>query len=463
MFLRLLLIFTLIIYANPVFSQNVDSLTSDFSNIEYKTSIEKHPTKNVSLDKDSLKWQIKNSVTLAVVLRVIVILFFLILLVILIFNRKRERNANELLLIKNKEIEKQKEELEILNQQMFASNIKIDQQNIEVHRKNSEMELQKNELVKKTVDLLVLNRELRNNLKLREGLTNMIVHDLKNPISNIINLSENKEVKFFANEILTLVENILDVQKYEGVSMPLKKNIVSLNDIVINAIKQISLFAERKNIKIKNKISDSIIVNVDEEILRRVIVNFLSNSIKYSYVSSEIILDYEIVKENEVVIKIIDYGVGISKDKIHLIFNKFSQIMAKKTGSARSSGLGLTFCKMAVKSHGGEIIVESIPDKFTSFSFNVEMSNLEFNKRNKIIELNDVNDIIITNVEKTFLNAFYEEIKQCEVYEIGKLRKILKRINDNYSENISIWKKELNKAIYNCNSESYKELIKKIN
>lgn len=390
---------------------------------------------------------------------IILTIIFIVLLFVLRYKLLRTSN---ILSLKNDEIKAQRDELEKLNQRLFVSNLKIDQQNIDIKRQYEEIKEQKKNIIKKTVDLLVVNREQRENLKLREGLTNMIVHDLKNPISNIINLSENKEISFFANDILTMVENILDVQKYEGVIMALKKSSVSLNKIIVDAEKQISLFAQRKNIKIINKIKKNINVFVDADILKRVFINFLSNSIKYSYANQNIIIEGKIINNNRILIKIIDTGIGIKKDKIHLIFDKFSQVMAKKTGSARSSGLGLTFCKMAIQSHGGEINVISDPNKYTIFSFDIELSDKKNEGFVRVIDEVKDDSFELTEDEKIYLKPFLMDFQKLEVYEIGKLRNIIENIDDEFSEKLSLWKIKLNKAIYNCNSNLYEELVNKI-
>ncbi len=389
------------------------------------------------------------------------ILITIIYLLVFYVLRRKLLKANTAISNQNNEIRVQRDELKRLNKELSASSLKIEQQNLELIARNEELKKQKDNVVKKTVELLVVNREQRLNLKLRDGLTNMIVHDLKNPISNILNLSESKEITFFANEILTLVENILDVKKYEGIVMSLKKTSIPLHRIVVNAIKQISLFAERKNIRIINKINKSIIVHVDEEIIKRVIVNFLSNSIKYSYPNSKVVINLRSIIDGRITVDIVDTGVGIEKDKTHLIFDKFSQVMAKKTGSARSSGLGLAFCKIAVQSHGGKISVKSVPGKYTFFSFDIELHDKQF--FNNSLEVLDKFDVVkLTEKDKQYLNQFYNQLNELEVYEIGKLRELFNKIDDNYSDTLQIWKKEINKAIYNCNFELYKSMIKMI-
>lgn len=367
-----------------------------------------------------------------------VLLFLLIVLTIFLFySRNKLKHINNLLATKNHEIATQKEEIA----------------------------LQNDKITTKALELLVLNRSLREEDRLHEGLTNMIVHDLKNPISNIIDISENKEVVYFAKEILTMVENILDVKKYEGMVLPLNKNKYSLKKVSESAIKQIELFAEHKNIKIKNLLHEDLFVNIDQDIIRRVIVNLLSNSIKYSSNNGSIILDFEISEKNteSIIVKVIDYGIGIKKDKIDLIFNKFSQIVAKKTGLARSTGLGLTFCKMAVEAHGGKILVRSESQKQTIFSFNLNLVE----EKTKTTETNDgSNKNPIINLEKKdkqYLLEFNKKLVKLKVYEISKIRKITNKIDTNFSENVKKWKFELNKSVFNCNTELYKKITNKLN
>ncbi len=431
--------------------------------IDYKEKLKKEESKLLKEKSRNQKQTIKqNQILLFIIFSILIVILLFVFL--LLNGRRKFKNTNFLLEKKNAEIQAQKENLERLNHQMFESNLKIDKQNIEVIHKNKEIKLQSDKLTEKKIDLLVLNREIRKTAKLREGLTNMIVHDLKNPISSIINLTENKEITYFAKEILTMVENILDVQKYEGIMMPLNIRDYSLKDITDSAIKQIEVFAEHKNIKIENKVLKKHFIKVDEDIIRRVFVNLLSNAIKFTPANGFINIDFEIISKeiDSILIKVTDSGIGIRKDKINIIFNKFKQVMAKKTGMARSTGLGLTFCKMAIEAHDSEIVVASVPGKFTTFSFPFKLSektNYNNKKENKIaFELNTK----LNKDDKLYLNEFFEELKELDVYEIGKLRKITIQINENSSIGIQQWKDELEKSIYNCNQELYTDIVNSI-
>ncbi len=360
-----------------------------------------------------------------------------VLIIFILYSRIKLKQTNKLLAEKNREITAQREEIQ----------------------------KQKDYVTQKTLDLLVLNKELKENDELRKGLTNMIVHDLKNPISNIINLSENREITFFATEILNMVENILDIQKYEGMILPLERKKIQLRKIAEEAVKQISLFAERKNIKTENAVPNDVFVWADYEIIRRVLVNLLSNAVKYSFPNGLVRIESEPADEDPSKIKITvkDNGIGIGKDKIPLIFNEFSQIIARKTGEARSTGIGLTFCKMAIEAHDSEITVESVPDEFTAFSFLLPKVKAD-NIPEGIPETKDeTSEIILDETDKEFLQPFYDDLKDIEVYEIGKLRQIVSKIDDTFSENVKNWKHELNNAVYNCNLELFDSLKEKIN
>jgi hypothetical protein len=158
--------------------------------------------------------------------------------------------------------------------------------------------------------------------------------------------------------------------------------------------------------------------------------------------------------------EVTDSGIGIQKSKIDTIFNKFNQVIAKKSGHARSTGLGLTFCKMAVEAHNGEITVSSVPDKETTFRFNLPLVSVkEADIEENAIMLDHALDLNLENSDVEYLSAYVSDLSQIEVYDISNLRKILRNIDDQTSPNILKWKEELNKAIYNCNPEQYQRIL----
>ncbi|MCP4163500.1 MAG: HAMP domain-containing histidine kinase, partial [Deltaproteobacteria bacterium] len=315
----------------------------------------------------------------------------------------------------------------------------------------------------------------------KESMTGMIVHDLKNPLNVILNATEKeplknlRRVKQTGKQMLNMVLNILDVHKYEETKMIVDKLDYSLFDISLEAINEVVFLAQQKNIEIKNEISKETGIKADREIIERVFVNILTNAIKYTPNNGKISvgsLEPTTLNPQQIKIKITDSGQGIPQDQLSKVFDKFGQITAKKSGTVRSTGLGLTFCKMAVEAHGGEIGVESeienLPaDKAggTSFWFTLPIGkDSKITKKSgaeqmPVHEEMSSNITILTTEEKIFLKPFILQFKKCEIYEISILRDLLKQIDLSENENINNWKEEMSEAIRSGNEELYRELI----
>ena len=269
-------------------------------------------------------------------------------------------------------------------------------------------------------------------------------------------------MKQIGEQMLVMVLNILDVHKCEESQMTVDKTTISLFNTSKNAINKIAFLAEQKNIAITNEINQSSQVNADNEIIERVFVNILTNAIKYTPNNGKITLNTVFDKEKQdfVTIKVADTGEGISSDKVHLVFTKFSQVKAKKSGSIRSTGLGLTFCKMAVEAHGGEISVDSELNKGTVFSFTLQLQSnkIAIEKPEETTpQLQKTYSLISEEKEK--LAPYVAQLKETEIYKMLKLRKILRQINDE-SDNLKSWKEEIQNAIRSGNQKKYNELLK---
>ena len=127
----------------------------------------------------------------------------------------------------------------------------------------------------------------------KQGVTSMIVHDLKNPLNTILNVSEkNKEEeirrsKQAAGQMLNMVLNILDVNKYKDSEITIKKTAFSILKIAQKSIGQISFLAEQKNIFIKNNIDKTVGAEGEPEVVQRIFVNLLSNAVKHTPVNEK--------------------------------------------------------------------------------------------------------------------------------------------------------------------------------
>ena len=330
-------------------------------------------------------------------------------------------------------------------------------------------------VAQRTAELKTSNKKLIELDKFKEGLTGMIVHDLKNPLNGIINISKSYSVdeqihrmRQIGKQILNMVENILDVHKYEETKMNLNTIDISLFNLSQVAINEVGFLANEKSIVIKNTVPLDIVVRADKEIVERIFVNILTNAIKYTPNNGIIQLTAVINPKNnsKAYIEIVDSGQGIPESELNKIFDKFGQISAKKSGVIRSTGLGLTFCKMAVEAHECAIGVESKLKMGATFWFTLPISTNKVEERSNEVKrstqaIDNAATSLLTENDKQLLKPFVLEFKKHGVYKISILRKLLKQINTDDNERIVIWKNTLEKLINSGNEEGYSKLINK--
>lgn len=326
------------------------------------------------------------------------------------------------------------------------------------------------EIIKQTKELKITNERLVEMDKFKQDITSMIVHDLKNPINLIINNTDSDpanqlmRIKQTGKQMLNSVMNILDVNKYEETKILLNIEKVCLFDISKKAIESVLFLSKEKNINILNCVKKNIFVKADAEMIERVFMNILTNAIKYTPNNGRIIIDTELMNEQQtgscVKVSITDNGIGIAAEKLNLIFEKFGQVIAKNSGSARSTGLGLTYCKMVIEAHAGEINVDSEQNKGCTFWFTLPMIKSD---ENTIIdpELTDFFDTETKELSLTsqqLIREYLLKLQNTEIYKISELNVIIEKI-DGSNDEIREWKKNLIRAIDAGNEYLYKKLL----
>ncbi len=240
------------------------------------------------------------------------------------------------------------------------------------------------------IELEIQNRQLQENYdqlrkleELRDNLTHMLVHDMRSPLTVIIlaldihiqqataklNEAEMEPVVKIArsvNRLVEMVNSLLDINRLESGEMPLyieECDLTGLTSEVIQSLKNL-----KQNCQLEVSRQDSVMVRCDRELIRRVLTNIGVNALKFVSKNGWVRVD---IQNDDAVVKvlIIDNGLGIPREYHAKIFEKFGQIEARKQGRMYSTGLGLTFCKLAVEAHGGSIGVESEVGKGSTFWF----------------------------------------------------------------------------------------------
>jgi signal transduction histidine kinase len=251
-------------------------------------------------------------------------------------------------------------------------------------------------------------QELRRAESLRDNLTMMVVHDLRTPLTSMIGPLEMlftdqlgplngtqrdiiRVCRRASHRLLALVNELLDVSKLESGEMVLDRENIRVDDLMAQTIEHTELLNQDRTTNLERRIEDGLpILCIDDDLVVRVLLNLLSNAFKHTPSGGEVaieirrghlgegMIDEEETKssssgEAAIVFSVSDTGMGIPVEAQQEIFDKWRQVEARKADRRNSTGLGLTFCKLAVEAHGGRIWVESQPGQGSTFSFSLPL------------------------------------------------------------------------------------------
>jgi signal transduction histidine kinase len=223
---------------------------------------------------------------------------------------------------------------------------------------------------------------------LRDDLTHMIVHDLRTPLTSVIAAMQTLEVLGEVNAgqreivdiavtesgvLLNMINSLLDVEKLESGTMALECSLFAPRELIASALAQVTPLAQEKAIALVQDLSAELpLIEGDEIKLQRVLVNLLGNALKFTPAGGTVSLRARQSDDKSAIEFFVkDTGEGIPLESFDRIFQKFGQVESRKAGRSMSTGLGLTFCKLAVEAHGGEIGVESMLGQGSTFWFTV--------------------------------------------------------------------------------------------
>jgi len=174
------------------------------------------------------------------------------------------------------------------------------------------------------------------------------------------------------NRMQKIVEGLLLLSRADMGETAITKERVNLNDILTELKHQGEILAMAKEQTVELEISSVIILMADEIKIRQLLLNIVSNAIKYSNEKSRIV-----IKANEeagyAYISVKDNGIGIDKKDLPYIFNRFFRVDKVRTRSEGGTGLGLSICKWIAKEHGGDITVESDFGKGSTFTVKLSL------------------------------------------------------------------------------------------
>lgn len=210
----------------------------------------------------------------------------------------------------------------------------------------------------------------------QDELLHFIVHDLRSPLSNVLmgmqalSLPEVGTLNPAQQEVLaravssgrwmeTLINSLLDLSRLESGQMRLELLDVTVPELIEEAVQQVSLQAGNRGVHLERRnLAHVDWVRLDRALTVRILVNLLSNALKFTSRGKTVTLETSL-REGNLLFSVIDQGPGIPKEYLAAVFDKFVQVEARQAGIMTGNGLGLTFCRLGVEAQGGCIWMES--------------------------------------------------------------------------------------------------------
>ncbi|HEY5525458.1 MAG TPA: HAMP domain-containing sensor histidine kinase, partial [Clostridium sp.] len=337
--------------------------------------------------------------------------------------------ANKELAFQSEEKDKRAAELLIANAELIIANKELAFQSEEKSKRaaelviaNKELAFQSGEKAERAAELLIANAELIIANKAQGEFLVNISHELKTPLNVIFSTAQLFEM-YYKNGLLDdkkdsiikyiesikqnsyrlskLINNIVDSSKIEAGFFELSLSNNNIVEVVEDIVMSVTSFTDSKGLSIifDTDIEEKIIA-CDPEKIERIVLNLISNAIKFSDNGDEIFID--IKDKNEFIeISVKDNGIGIENKNLSMIFDRFKQVDKSLSRNSEGTGVGLSLVKSIVELHGGSISVESESGKGSTFTvmlpsgkiFHENMlcsSNVRSENENIRVELSDI-------------------------------------------------------------------------
>ena len=237
-------------------------------------------------------------------------------------------------------------------------------------------------------------KRLRELQKVRDDLMKMIVHDLKTPLTSVLATLEMARDGDFgaltppqaralsdaegkAEDLLALIEDLLEVARIEEQTITLQPEPIAPAALLAEIVYDWGLrFTQEGATATVDVADDAPVFRADKVLLKRVLSNLVQNALTHTAGPVHLALEAR-ADANGILFTVADDGPGIPSEYQEIIFRKFERVRAANAPRVRSSGLGLTFCRLAVESHGGRIWVKSVEGEGSTFYVQLPLTPAE--------------------------------------------------------------------------------------
>ena len=237
-------------------------------------------------------------------------------------------------------------------------------------------------------------KRLRELQKVRDDLMKMIVHDLKTPLTSVLATLEMARDGDFgaltppqaralsdaegkAEDLLALIEDLLEVARIEEQTITLQPEPIAPAALLAEIVYDWGLRFKQEGATATVEVADDApVFRADKVLLKRVLSNLVQNALTHTAGPVHLALAAR-ADANGILFTVADDGPGIPSEYQEIIFRKFERVRAANAPRVRSSGLGLTFCRLAVESHGGRIWVKSVEGEGSTFYVQLPLTPAE--------------------------------------------------------------------------------------
>ncbi len=211
-----------------------------------------------------------------------------------------------------------------------------------------------------------MSHELRTPLNAILGFSSAMQHEAFGPLNNTTYKEYAGRIYKSGEHLLMLINDILDLSKIEANRQTVKSEWLNIDSVLEDVMQIVSGYpdADKRSIKIEKHDSLPKLL-ADEKLVRQILLNIISNAIKFTHEKGKIRITVSVSDDDEFVIRVKDNGIGIPKNKLTLVLNPFSQVENVLTRAHKGSGLGLSLVDKIIHLHGGRMLIESEEGKWT--------------------------------------------------------------------------------------------------
>ncbi len=222
----------------------------------------------------------------------------------------------------------------------------------------------------KTAFLANMSHELRTPLNAINGFSEMIAMEMFGPIGDERYREYIEQINFSGNHLLAVINDILDISKVEAGKSELNMDELDPSDLISATVELMRERANQSGLVLNTEISPHLpIVVADGRRVQQVLLNLLSNAIKFTLAGGRVTVRARWTPDVGLQVSVSDTGIGISADKMHMVFEPFGQVENAFTKKYEGTGLGLPLAKALIELHGGDFKMESELNVGTTATF----------------------------------------------------------------------------------------------